>query len=207
MNIAVRTPGTAEMDWSVFMSAPVTYIHPQRFSACFGETIGAKGCERMIATPRLAKRLSDLITNAYNLGPAEAPASEEDLLIALMPGERLEQLARRAGAIFWGNTLGNVVLSQDVAGFSKSLGDDQWMLALHNRDLAGPAQPFDSVEKACASLADDGWKCLSAWCSSQTPGVGRRVRLKLAPHEHLDATSEEPIASLGPAIIRRAAAV
>jgi hypothetical protein len=194
------------MDWSTFISSPVSYIHPDRFSACFGGEIGPRGCKNLIAASRLSRRLSDLISSAYNLAGAEPPASDEDQAIALMPQNRLEQIAQRAGAIYWGNTLASVVLSQDVAAFSKILGDDLWMLSLRNRDVAGPVQTFGSVDEACATLADDGWRCLSAWCNSQTAGVGRRVRLKLAPHEHLDAASEEPIADLGPAIIRRAAA-
>lgn len=194
------------MDWSTFESNPISYIDQERFAACFGGAIGQKGCKRMISTPRLSGRLSEIISSAYKLGPCPEPSDNDDRAIALMSKDKLTDLAQRAGIIYWGNTLASIVRSQEVNAFSSILGNDLWMLALQNRDLAGPIATFDSVEAACKEIADDGWKCLSAWCNSQASGTGRRVRLKLAPHDHLDAASESPIADLGPAIVRRAAA-
>lgn len=194
------------MNWSTFESDPVSYIDQDRFSACFGGAIGKKGCKRMISTPRLSQKLSEIISSAYNLGPCQEPSNTEDRTIALMSSDKLTTLAQRAGIIYWGNTLASIVLSRDVNAFSSRLGNDLWMLALQNRSIAGPVLSFNSVDAACDAMRDDGWTCLSAWCNSQDEGTGRRVRLKLAPNDHLDATSESPIADLGPAIVRRAAA-
>jgi hypothetical protein len=49
----------------------------------------------------------------------------------------------------------------------------------------------------------DGMRCLGAWCKAQSPGVGLRVSLKLAPNPALDGAVNSPFDELGPAILRR----
>jgi hypothetical protein len=51
----------------------------------------------------------------------------------------------------------------------------------------------------------DGLRCLGAWCKAQSPGVGLRVSLKLAPDPALDDAVSRPFDEFGPAIVRRAA--
>jgi len=54
-------------------------------------------------------------------------------------------------------------------------------------------------------VMEDGLRCLGGWCKAQSPGVGLRVSLKLAPNPALDGAVNHPFDELGPAIVRRVA--
>ena len=104
-----------------------------------------------------------------------------DRIIALTSGERLTEIALRAGAIFWSSEIARVVLSKHVAMLHRQLGESICTLAIANRDLAGPVRRLRLVGDLIAMAKEDGWRCLSAWCHAQPQGVSMRVRLKLPP--------------------------
>jgi len=66
-------------------------------------------------------------------------------------------------------------------------------------------QPLTPYDQLGARVMEDGMRCLGAWCRAQSPGVGPRVSLKLAPNPALDDSVYGPFDELGPAIVRRAA--
>ena len=92
---------------------------------------------------------------------------------------------------------------RDAAAFDAALGESLCVLALANRDLSGPMQPIAPYDRLGVRVIEDGLRCLGAWCTAQTAGVGQRVRLKLSPHPALDDAVVRPFDELGPAIVRR----
>jgi hypothetical protein len=70
-------------------------------------------------------------------------------------------------------------------------------------EVCRPMQPLTSYDQLGTRVTEDGLRCLGAWCKAQTPGVGLRVRLKLAPNPALDDAVKHPFDELGPAIVRR----
>ena len=110
---------------------------------------------------------------------------------------------RRAGAIYWANSIANTVRAADAAAFDAALGEALCVVALANRDLSGPMQPLTPYDQLGARVMADGMRCLGAWCKAQSPGVGLRVSLKLASNPALDGAVNSPFDELGPAILRR----
>jgi hypothetical protein len=79
------------------------------------------------------------------------------------------------------------------------------MFAVANRNLAGPPGKLEPADSADARIAEDGMRCLGAWCQAQPEAVGGRVRLKSPAHPALDDKTQGPFDEIGPAIIRCAA--
>jgi hypothetical protein len=202
------TDGVQSSEWSTFVAHPAAYAHRTRLVACFGDKLSADLCGRLLAVRRLQERLSGLLRTHYTLAPAIHGAAlfDADRAIALSSVERLNHIARRCGAIFWAHGIANVVLAPQVAALYRLVGEEICTFALANRDLSGPAQTFDSLEALDARLGADGLRCLGAWCHAQPAGLGARVRLKLMPNPDLDGPPEDPFATIGPAIVHRAAA-
>ena len=157
------------------------------------------------ASLRLEERLSGLVHSRYGLARdiAAEDVSDTDRSIALASPEQLAELVRRAGAIYWANSIANTIRAADAAAFDAALGEALCVVALANRDLSGPMQPLTPYDQLGARVMEDGLRCLGAWCKAQTAGVGLRVRLKLAPDPALDDAVKRPFDELGPAIVRR----
>jgi hypothetical protein len=136
---------------------------------------------------------------------ADEDVSDTDRSIALASSEQLAELVRRAGAIYWANSIANTIRAADAAAFDAALGETLCVVALANRDLSGPMQPLTPYDQLGARVMEDGFRCLGAWCKAQRPGIGLRVSLKLAPDPALDDAVNRPFDELGPAIVRRAA--
>jgi hypothetical protein len=196
----------ASPEWQTFMSNPAGYADVARLAQCFDGTIGEAACERMLRSQRLHERLSELLLDHYGLSGAVSnePADEIDRAIALSSGEELEELALRAGAIYWAGSLAAVIDGRQTAALQAALGADLCAFAVANRDLAGPMQPLDPLEDIHGRVHADGLSCLGAWCQSMPGETSIRVRLKLMPHELVDKATAKPFSEAGPAIVRRA---
>jgi hypothetical protein len=199
-------------DWGTFMWQSADYIDAGRLAACFDNAFSPELCERLRGTSRLQDRLSQLIDNRYALAApiAEDAIEDGDRTIALSPTERLLDLIRRAGAIYWANAIANVVLAEEVRRLHEQLGDTLCAFALANRDLSGPGETLEPLISVSERITEDGERCFAAWCQSLPEAVGARVRLKLparcepstyGPGEGL----AESLAAIGPSIVRRAA--
>jgi hypothetical protein len=197
---------TQGMTWIVFVTQPALYIDASRLAECLDPQAGLDLCVRLKATARLEKRLSDRVRSHYGLAAriASEAVGDIDRAIALATAEQLTDLARRSGAIYWADSIANVVLAQDVEAIDAALGAPLCAFALDHRDLSGPVQPLEPFGQLHVRLMDDGWRCLAAWCAAQADGVGARVRLKLAASPLLDGPIESPFDQRGPAIVRRA---
>jgi len=195
----------ADAGWDAFVTQPALYIEPSRLAVCFDGMVDPELCGRLRSSPRLEERLSDLVHSRYGLARtiAAEEVSDTDRWIALASSEQLVELARRAGAIYWANSIANTVRAADAAAFDAALGETLCVVALANRDLSGPMQPLTPYDQLGSRVMEDGLRCLGAWCKAQSPGVGLRVRLKFAPNPALDDAVKTPFDELGPAIMRR----
>lgn len=203
----MRESTGGDAGWDAFVTQPVLYIEPSRLAMCFDGMVDSELCVRLKTSRRLEERLSRLVNSRYRLGRtiAAEDVGDIDRSIALASSEQLAELARRAGAIYWANSIANTVRAADAAAFDAALGETLCVVALANRDLSGPMQPLTPYDQLGARVMQDGLRCLGAWCKAQSPGVGLRVSLKLAPDPALDDAVSRPFDELGPAIVRRAA--
>jgi hypothetical protein len=196
------------MDWETFMRQPAAYIDAARLAICLDNEFSAELCGRLQGAGRLRDRLSALIKTHYALAaPVEEDAVDElDRTIALAPCERLADVVRRAGAIYWANAIANVLLAEKVSQLHEQLGEAICAFALANRDLSGPHQVLEPVADAGARVTEAGERCFAAWCQSLCDAVAVRVQLKLPPRQGLDGPPGIPFAEIGPSIVRRVAA-
>ena len=195
----------ADPGWDAFVTQPALYIEPSRLAVCFDGMVGPDLCARLRTSLRLEQRLSGLVFSRYGLARTIAAddVSDADRSIALASSEQLAEVVRRAGAIYWANSIATTVRAADAAAFDAALGEALCVLALANRDLSGPMQPLTPYDQLGARVTEDGLRCLGAWCKAQAAGVGMRVRLKLASNRALDDVVKRPFDELGPAIVRR----
>lgn len=195
------------LGWDAFLTRPALYIEASRLAACFGGQLDAAFCARLQTSSRLEKRLSDRVRSHYGLASEVTPGTlnEADRAVALEPAEQLTELVRRAGAIFWANTIASAILAADVKAVHAALGESLAAYAIVQRDLSGPVQPLKPLDQVGQRVIHDGLRCLGAWSQVQPDGVGARVRLKLAADPALDGPVVPPFDKLGAAIVRRAA--
>jgi len=204
--VSASSEDAAAADWEAFFAHPALYIDVSRLADCFDGQLGVDLCARLKTSRRLKERLSALVCSRYGL--ARSPATETsdiDRSIALRPAEQLNELTRRAGAIYWADSIANTILAADAAAVDSALGAALCAVALAHRDLSGPMRPLTPYDQLGLRVMEDGLRCLGAWCGTQPDGVGTRVRLKLAASLALDGPTEPPFDNLGPAIVRRAA--
>jgi YOP proteins translocation protein K (YscK) len=205
--VAARDERSVLELWDELMTRPSCYINELRLSACLEGNLSAEACRKLKTSSRGQSRLSDVISARYLLTGWVDPeqCNEADRVIALSSGQRLTEIAMRAGAIFWSAEIVRVVASKHVASLHRQLGESVCASAIANRDLAGPVGRLKLVRDLVALVKEDGWRCLNAWCQAQPSGVSRRVRLKLPPAEAFDRAPRSPFVEAGPAIVRRAA--
>ena len=195
------------MDWATLMNRPAVYIDPTRLAACFGERISVSLCERLRGESRLQDRLSAIIGDFYALTAAVGPEAvgQLDQNVALLQVGRIADLVRRAGVVYWAAAIANMVRAEEVRWLRDQLGEALCTFALANRNLSGPPRKLEAINGADAQIAEDGMRCLGAWCQSLPEAVGGRVRLKSPAHPALDGPAQTPFDEVGPAIIRCAA--
>jgi len=205
---ATAKRATAAIDWATLMNRPAAYIDLTRLAACFDSRIDVGLCERMRDSSRLQDRLSAIISDFYALAAPVGPqaVSQLDQNVALLPVGRLGDVVRRAGAVYWATAIANMVRAEEVRWLRDQLGEALCTFALANRNLSGPPRKLEPADGADARIAEDGVRCLGAWCQSQPEAVGGRVRLKSPANPALDDRAQKPFDEIGPAIVRCAAA-
>jgi hypothetical protein len=204
---AVTQEAADGSDWHAFMAWPASYIDTGRLDRCFASPFGRDLCGRLRASHRLRDRLSAMIAQRHALAARVAVDVCDDLdrAIALSSAERLSDIARRSGAIYWARAIAGVVRPAEVATLHREIDEALCTLALIHRDLAG-AQELHAIEGIGARSVEDGLRCVAAWSRAQPAAVGQRVRLKLAAHPALDEPPQAPFADIGPSVVRCAAA-
>lgn len=193
-------PTAFDPDWDAFVGNPAAYADASRVAACFGGAIAVHSCQFMLDTPRLAKRLSALLSSHFGLAPLGNDVADEDRRIALMPKWELETLAMRAGAICWSGSLASAIGKEKVSAIHRQIGEELFSFALANRDIAAPPRTLEPLETIAARMHDDGWRCIAAWCDTVSEPVSAWMKLKFPDGVDLNT---EPMAG-GAAIVRRA---
>lgn len=200
-------PDTPAAEWAALMASPAAYIDASRLAAVFGGAVSTALCERLRGCGRLHGRLSEMIGAFYAL---ESPCGPQDVddadrRIALLSAAETDEVVRRAGAVYWGNAIANMVRAEEVRTLRERLGESTYAFALAHRSLSGAARVLD-LAGAEERIAGDGLRCLAAWCETQPHPIGARVRLKHSANPALDEPVQSPFNDIGPAIIRCAAA-
>jgi hypothetical protein len=156
------------------------------------------------AAERLQSRLSSMITEFYALAAPVSPeaASPADQRVALLTSGKTRELFRRAGAVYWANPIANAVRAEEVRWLRARLGEALYAFALATRELSGTSGKIDLTDEMDAKIAEDGMRCLAAWCQSQPQAIGGRVRLKSPASPVLDDAADGPFNEIGPAIVR-----
>ncbi len=195
--------------WGSFLREPAAYAHWEHLAQCFDQAVSLAGSKRLLQCERLRERLSEVLNVHFELPPFSAASEIEvdqvDRKIAAASPERLDDIALRAGAVYWGNVFAGTILGRNAAALREVLGADLSALAVANKDLAGPMQPLDPVETLRARIEADGWRCLAAWCEAVDPAIGVRFRLKVPLSSALQEAPPESFYKTGPAIVRRTA--
>jgi hypothetical protein len=204
VSVASESTG-ADAGWEAFVTQPALYIEPSRLAVCFDGMVSVELCARLKTSLRLEERLSGLVHSRYGLARAVAAedVSDTDRSIALASPEQLVEVVRRAGAIYWANSIATTIRAADAAAFDQALGESRCVIALANRDLSGPMQTITPYDQLGFRVIGDGLRCIGAWCKAQAAGIGQRVLLKLPAHPALDNAVQRPFDELGPAIVRR----
>ncbi len=124
MSTASESTG-ADAGWDAFVTQPALYIEPSRLAVCFDGMVDSELCARLKSSLRLEERLSGLVHSRYGLAHtiAAEDVSDTDRSIALASSEQLAELVRRAGAIYWANSIANTVRAADAAAFDAALGE------------------------------------------------------------------------------------
>jgi len=205
--IAESDIATTMPDWSAFMRRSVDYVDAGRLAACFDNVFNPGLCEQLRGTHRLQERVSELIDRrcALPVPIAEDAIDDGDRNIALLPAERLLDLIRGAGAIYWANAIANVVLADEVRWLHEQIGEALCAFALANRDLSGPGETLEPLASAGERVTRDGERCFEAWRQSMPEAVAARVRLKLPVTCAPGGDEAELPATIGRSIVRRTA--
>jgi hypothetical protein len=113
---ASKSTGT-DAGWDAFVTQPALYIEPSRLAVCFDGMVDSELCTRLKSSLRLEERLSGLVHSRYGLARTIAPedVSDTDRSIALASSEQLAEVVRRAGAIYWANSIANTIRAADAA--------------------------------------------------------------------------------------------
>jgi hypothetical protein len=131
--------------------------------------VSADLVDRLVQTPRLRKRLDDLITSRFAaLGPLDPVQAR---LIA-MNEQEMTELAAKAGAIWHAGSIARVI---DQAGrhiLIGLLGERHYKLALAAVQEQPAAALLPGIPQVIAeAVAKDGAACLAAWCARQPPAL------------------------------------
>lgn len=177
-------------------------LPPERVLALLPSVLDPETVERLVASDRLAGRLSEHLRRQAGVPPLDPALLEaEDRALMLLDAEGLEQLQRMAGAIWHGQALKRIILAEPRRRMAELIGEDALAGAGRNVEvspaIASPAEP----EALAAAIDADGAACLEAWCRAQPAAIAERIRLKR------DAEAPDPTddhLANGPAVIARA---
>lgn len=175
------------------------HAHPAQLGRAF-PGLPEAAAMRLLGTPRLQPRLSELLRRSFGLAPCDASAWQGDAarIAGLSPAD-LDRALRHAGAAALAARLRTIVLGPDIRRVTGRIGADAYAFGLGHK---GPAPALGGLEAVPVEAAVDraGLLCLAAWCGEAGPAIGERLRLRLAPERW-------PEGGLPPAERSRAAAL
>lgn len=192
------------------LNEPLENIHPGRLALCFGGTIGSGLAADLKSSERLNERLNQVIKAHYNLPDSFAEpdaVTSPDPEIAALPTASLQEVALRAGVIYWSKPFAAAILTADVTALHAEIGEELYRYALKNKAWSGPDQKLPQHGTLTRHVTGAGLMCLSAWCERTDPAIAVCVRLKMPPDPVFDAPVSEDYLEIGPKIIRHIASL
>lgn len=178
-----------------FERLPATYCHPGRIGTLMPEGLPVIFRERLKASTRLRLRLSELITERFQLQACTVDdlATPEGRFVQL-EGDALQDALRRIGTIWHARKIRKIILKDTLRDLIQALGRDTHRAALRFIDLAPEDDDGDApeVDTLLGWIERDGLIAVNAWCRHQPACLGERLRLKLPPCPDVD---DEPPAS------------
>jgi hypothetical protein len=168
-----------------FDRAVALHAHPAQLGRAF-PGLPEAAAMRLLDTPRLQPRLSELLRRRLGLAPCDAAAWQGDVarIAGLSPAD-LDRAIRHAGAAALAARLRTIVLGPDIRRVTGRIGADAYAFGLGHKGVAPALNRFESmpVEEAVDRA---GLLCLTAWCGEAGLAVGERLRLRLAPERWPD---------------------
>jgi hypothetical protein len=163
-----------------FWLYPSTYTLPARLAA-LEPGLEPGLAERLLASPRLAFRLSRRIIVRLGLAAGPPPEDSPGFVLARQPAAELIRLARTCGALLHHTAVRGVVLKNERLALRGFLGVDAHELALTRAPFLRlpPPPPVDGPLEA--AIERDGLACLAARLATEPKGLAVRVMLKLEP--------------------------
>jgi len=162
-----------------FLHDPGAWADPAGAAALIVPGLQAETARRLLHSPRLAVRASQLL--AARLGDGNSGALDPvDSALATAPADALEAMAFSAGAVWHARRVRAVVLGADIAALCHRCGEAAREAALRHAalapdDAAGLGGPVDELE---ADIAHDGRRCVAAWIDTLPAWAAARLRLK-----------------------------
>lgn len=193
--------------WALFRTAPARLVHPRHIVHAYDEAISIEAAARLQQSDRVQRPLARLLRDKYRLPDAGAcaPPHAADLALLDLPRERVDEVSRLAGAVFWSHVLAGEIRSRAVAEMKARIGDLVFQRAVHNRDLASGRQPPGDLDALMRAIDADGRKCWASWQASLPQPLAAWLRLRDEADED-GAFSQADDAERGAAIVRRVAA-
>jgi len=162
-----------------FLHDPGAWADPAGAAALIVPGLQPETARRLLHSPRLAARASELLAARLGHGNSEA-LDPIDGALATAPADVLEAIAFSAGAVWHARRVRAVVLGADVAALCHRCGEAAREAALRHAglapdDAAALGGPLDELE---ADIAHDGRRCVTAWIDTLPAWAAARVRLK-----------------------------
>ncbi len=164
--------------------AATAWAHPRRLAEWLGHGLDVELVSRMTAVPRLQARCSRLIDR--RLGEVVQASATQAVALSL-DGFGVIGLMQQAGAIWHGRSIIRVIDGADVRSLVGEIGPGLRMLAIRHAALAPLEVEPQAAGTLPAFIAEDGLRCVIAWCLAQPGAVGRRLLLRLPQVAEPDA--------------------
>jgi hypothetical protein len=162
-----------------FLHDPGAWADPAAAAALIVPGLHTETARRLLHSPRLAVRASQLLATRLGNGNSEA-LDPVDSALATAPADVLEAMAFSAGAVWHARRVRAVVLGADIAALCHRCGEAAREAALRHAalapdDAAGLGGQLDELED---DIAHDGRRCVAAWIDTLPAWAAARVRLK-----------------------------
>jgi len=162
-----------------FLHDPGAWADPAGAAALIVPGLQTETARRLLHSPRLAVRASQLL--AARLGDGNSEALDPlDGALAAAPADALEAMAFSAGAVWHARRVRAVVLGADIAALCHRCGEAAREAALRHAGLAPDhaAALGGQLDELEADIAHDGRRCVAAWIDTLPAWAAARVRLK-----------------------------
>jgi hypothetical protein len=194
---------TLDTHQPVSQDLPVLYIHPSRTSEWLPD-IPSSLVKKLIDTGRVHPRLSQIVTQHYQLEPLPPFTGDIDHAIAMLDHGQLLEVVMAAGAIWHGRTLSRLIDKASLKAALSLFGERTYRLAVAEAEF-DPSSEADQTPTELPPkemLFEDGKLCFLTWLRCLPVSLSKRVELKFPPGM-LTGSPSPAYATLGPDFVRK----